>query len=170
MTTSQRFERKQMAKTGRPTLYTEELVEEICTRVANGIPLRVICREEGKPSWTTFYNWINSDKTLYERFARARDLGSDAIAEEALEIIDEIPLRTGDKTNSRVDAGYVHWQRNRAEMRLKLLAKWNPRKYGDRQVVAGDPEAPLAVTQSTTLDEVILNFERKRQLQNESKD
>ena len=50
------------------------------------------------------------------------------------------------------------------------MAKLKPKKYGDRQVLAGDPEAPLEVKHSGTLDEVILNLERKRQLQNESEE
>ena len=149
---------------GRPTKYTDELVDEICTRVANGTPLREICREEGKPAWTTFYNWINADKALFERFSRARELGTDAIAEDAIAILDAIPERID---GGRMDSAYVQWQKNRVEMRLKLLAKWNPRKYGDRQVLAGDPDAPLEVVHSTVLDDTILNIERKLQLQNE---
>lgn len=153
---------------GRPTKYTDELIDEICTRVANGTPLREICREEGKPAWTTFYNWINADTVIFERFVRARELGTDAIAEDTLAIIDAKPERVEDERSSRVDAGYVQWQKNRVELRLKLLSKWNPRKYGDRQILAGDPQAPVEVKHSGTLDEVILNLERKRQLQNES--
>jgi hypothetical protein len=153
--------------TGRPTKYTEALVDEICTRVANGTPLREICREDGKPAWTTFYNWINADKVIFERFSRARELGTDAIAEDAIAILDAIPERID---GGRMDSAYVQWQKNRVEMRLKLLAKWNPRKYGDRQILAGDKDAPLEVKHSGTLDEVILNLERKRQLQNESEE
>ena len=78
-----------MAKMGRPTKYDDDLIDEICTRVSNGTPLREICREEGKPAWTTFYNWINADKELFERFARARELGTDAIAEDTLAIMRE---------------------------------------------------------------------------------
>jgi hypothetical protein len=156
--------------TGRPTKYNDELVDEICTRVANGTPLREICREEGKPAWTTFYNWINADKDLFERFVRARELGTDAIAEDTLAIIDEKPEYVEDERSSRVDSGYVQWQKNRVELRLKLLSKWNPRKYGDRQILAGDKDAPVEIKHSNILDETILNFERKLQLQNESEE
>ncbi|MGI9141990.1 MAG: hypothetical protein ACR2IJ_02260, partial [Fluviibacter sp.] len=97
-------------------------------------------------------------------FSRARELGTDAIAEDAIAILDQIPERID---GGRMDSAFVQWQKNRVEMRLKLLAKWNPRKYGDRQVLAGDPEAPLEVKNSSLLDETILNLERKLQLQNE---
>ena len=46
-----------------------------------------------------------------------------------------MPERTGTPFGDKVDAGYVVWQKNRAEQRLKLLAKWSPKKYGDRQQV-----------------------------------
>lgn len=155
-----------MAKIGRPTKYTEELIDEICTRVSNGTPLREICREEDKPTWSTFYDWLRKDKELSARFAQARELGTDAIAEDTMAIIDEKPERVEDERSSRVDAGYVQWQKNRVELRLKLLAKWNPRKYGDRQIIAGDKDAPLEVNGVLSLDTLLDNLEKTRQLEN----
>jgi hypothetical protein len=32
----------------------------------------------------------------------------------------------------KIDPGWVAHQKLRAEHRLKLLAKWNPKKYGDK--------------------------------------
>lgn len=150
---------------GRPTKYTEELVAEICERVANGTPLREICREEDKPSWVTFYNWLSEDKELSLRFAQSRELGTDAIAEDALAILDETPERID---GGKMDSAFVQWQKNRVELRLKLLAKWNPRKYGDKTFIAGDKENPVQ-TESTVsvLDVALTNLERKLQVQNE---
>jgi len=156
--------------TGRPTKYTEALVDEICTRVSNGTPLREICREEGKPTWSTFYDWLRKDKELSARFAQARELGTDAIAEDLLGELYEEPERILSEGGNRIDQGYVSLVKARADIKLKLLAKWNPRRYGDRQILAGDKDAPLEFKHSGTLDEVILNFERKRQLQNESEE
>ena len=154
-----------MAKMGRPTKYTEELVAEICDRVANGTPLREICREEDKPSWVTFYNWLCADNELSLRFARSRELGTDAIAEDAIAILDTIPERID---GGRMDSAYVQWQRNRVEYRLKLLAKWNPKRYGDKTILSGDKENPV-VTESTVgvLDAALINLERKLQVKNE---
>jgi len=152
-------------KMGRPTKYTEELVAEICERVANGTPLREICREEDKPSWVTFYNWLCVDNELSLRFARSRELGTDAIAEDAIAILDTIPERID---GGRMDSAYVQWQRNRVEYRLKLLAKWNPKRYGDKTILSGDKENPIQ-TESTVsvLDAALLNLERKLQVKNE---
>jgi hypothetical protein len=151
--------------TGRPTKYTEELVTEICDRVANGTPLREICREEGKPTWSTIYSWIAGSDELFERFTRARELGTDAIAEDAIAILDAIPERID---GGRMDSAYVQWQKNRVEMRLKLLAKWNPRKYGDKTILAGDKEKPIQTeSMVSVLDAALLNLERKLQVKNE---
>ena len=152
-------------KIGRPTKYTEELVAEICERVAYGTPLREICREEDKPSWTTFYDWLRRDETLSARFAQARELGTDAIAEDALAILDQEPERVD---GGKMDSAFVQWQKNRVELRLKLLAKWNPRKYGDKTFVAGDKENPVQTeTTVNVLDIALTNLERKLQVQNE---
>ncbi len=89
------------------------------------------------------YDWLDKDKEFAARFAQARDVGADVIAEEALSIIDTFPIEAVSDSGSRLDSAHVAWLKNRAEMRLKLLAKWNPKKYGDRTVLAGDPDNPL---------------------------
>ena len=52
--------------------------------------------------------------------------------EECLEIIDAPPPLCGSEGNTRLDPAAVQMQKNRVEARLKLLAKWNPKKYGDK--------------------------------------
>jgi hypothetical protein len=37
----------------------------------------------------------------------------------------------------------------RIETRLKLLAKWNPKKWGDKLELAGDQQNPLMIQQIT---------------------
>jgi len=112
-----------------------ELCDEICERIARGETLRSICREEGKPSWTTVYDWINDDPEFALRIARARDLGHDAIAEECMGIADESGAEVAvDPKTGRlvVDGEVIQRAKLRIETRIKLLAKWNPKKYGDK--------------------------------------
>jgi hypothetical protein len=116
------------------------------------------------PAWQKIYEWMARDPDLSGAIARARDIGADAIAEEALEILDTPPERILTKTGEVIDSGYVTWQRNRAELRLKLLAKWNPKKYGDRQIIAGDKENPLELKVDTSVfDAVLKNIELTKQ-------
>ena len=112
------------------------------------------------PAWQKIYEWMARDPELSGAIAHAREQGADAIAEEALDILDSPPEYVLTKTGEAVDSGYVTWQRNRAELRLKLLAKWHPKKYGERQILSGDKENPLEVKVDTTIfDTVLKNLE-----------
>ena len=82
------------------------------------------------------------DPDFDARIARAREDGHDVIADECKELADTKPA----------DQVEVAWRRLQVETRLKLLAKWNPKKYGDRQqlehgggvilnVITGVPDA-----------------------------
>lgn len=107
----------------RPTKKTPEVIERLLTGIADGQTLRALCREEGMPNWRTVYDWIEADAELAARFERAREIGFDAIAEDILNNVDNV-VAIGE-----------HIQRSKlqVETRLKLLAKWHPKKYGDKQ-------------------------------------
>ncbi len=132
---------------GRPSLKTPELCDEIEQRLSKGEPLLQICRDEWMPTARAVYNWMDADAELSSRIARARDLGYDAIAMESLEIIDTPPERV----EGKIDSASVQWAKNRAEHRLKLLAKWSPNKYGDK--VEHEHKGSLNLVQASSLDE-----------------
>ncbi len=103
---------------GRPSDYSDQIADEIVRRIAAGDPLAKICREEGIGR-TTVYAWREAHPEFSERFARARLIGFDAIAEDALEIADE---QRGDPVRDKL----------RVWTRFQLLAKWDPKRYGER--------------------------------------
>lgn len=119
--------------------YSPEIADEICMRIAEGEPLRKICRDLHMPSWRAVYDWIEKDKDFASRIARARDLGFDAIAEEAMEIADT-PV-VGEETEDdgekvKVKRGDMLGHRKlQVDTRLKLLSKWCPAKYGEKRAV-----------------------------------
>ena len=159
---------------GRPTTYTEEIALEICTRITEGEPLTRICRDDHMPAVSSVYLWLLKNKTFSDLYTRAREDQSDTLADQIMDIGEEVPMMVitdeDGKVTKRIDPAGVNRNRLRVDARKWVAAKLKPRKYGDRQVLAGDPEAPLEVKHSGTLDEVILNLERKRQLQNESEE
>lgn len=129
--------------------YTPDLDAEICERLASGETLRAICRDPHMPSWVTVYNWRKSHPEFAERFTLARELGGDAIAEETLEIADtpqegvrEEKTHEGFKTVREDMLGHRKLQ---VETRLKLLAVWFPRKFGQRLDVTSGGE-PLSLS------------------------
>lgn len=130
-----------------PSKRTPQAVETILAAVSEGTPLAQIVRELGI-GLTTWYDWTYADAALAERFARARETGEEVIAADILRIIDEPPPST---QSGATDSGHVQWAKNRAELRLKLLAKWNPKKWGDKVAIGGAADLP-AVKQETALD------------------
>lgn len=149
-------------KIGRPSKYTPELAAEICERLSNGEPLRQICRDDHMPAWQKIYEWMQRDDALGEggaglsgAIARARETGQDAIAEEIWLDMKREPERILSEGGGRVDAGYVQWQKAKAEIGLKLLAKWNPKRYGDRVQLAGDAESPIKVEAELQADKLL---------------
>lgn len=148
---------------GRPSKYTPELAAEICERLSNGEPLRQICRDDHMPAWQKIYEWMKRDENLSGAIARAREVGQDAIAEQIwIEMLQE-PERILSEGGGRVDSGYVQLIKARADIGLKLLAKWNPKRYGDRVALAGDAESPLKIEADLTVfDTVLKGLEQSR--------
>jgi len=159
-------------KIGRPSKYSPAVAQEICEGLAEGIPLREICRRDHMPEWRTVYDWMARDDALSTAIAHARDIGYDKMAEECLQIADT-PVE-GRKI-VETDDGKVMYTREdmlghrklQIETRLKLLAKFNPKKYGDRAILAGDADNPLQINvQATEMFESILkNAEMTRQIE-----
>tara|TARA_R110000868_G_scaffold386170_1_gene654360 strand:- start:278 stop:796 length:519 start_codon:yes stop_codon:yes gene_type:complete len=150
---------KEKKKTGRPSKYTPALAAEICERLSDGEPLRQICRDDHMPSWVAVYQWMDKDQELSLSIAHAREAGQDAMAERAYAEMYEEPERILSEGGNRIDSGYVQLVKARAEITLKMLAKWNPKRYGDRVALAGDASSPIKVeaeVQASKLLEAIL--------------
>ena len=127
----------------------EKIKEQIVGWLSEGKTLRDFCRQEEMPSFGAIYRWLQDDKDFEARFAHARVIGHDSIAEECASLADTEPLAVFDEAgNKRYDTGSIAWRKMQIETRLKLLAKWNPKKYGDKTILAGDDEAPLVVEAS----------------------
>lgn len=146
-----RLARDLLAKIRRPSIsVTPEIFEDICDLVAEGIPLRQICRHDDMPSYVAVYRFLEdvSDEAEHAkrvaRYARARSLGYDALAAETLEIVDDgsndYMEREREDGSSEIVLDREHIQRSklRAEHRLKLLACWDPKRYG-AQLKLADP-------------------------------
>lgn len=141
-------------QTGRPSTYDPEVAQQMCEQLSEGIPLREICRQEGFPAWRTVYDWMKKDADLSAAIAYSRDLGYDAIAEDCMKIADT-PLLGEEVTESEDEEGVKRISIKKVDMlghrklqietRLKLLAKFNPKKYGDRVTHAGDDTNPVVV-------------------------
>lgn len=165
-------------KMGRPlgdTLYPnkERIKAEIVAWLSEGKTLRDYCKSrEGLPSYPTIFAWLDQDKQFAINYARGREVGFEILAEEALHIADNTRMGRKIVTNSGGDddvmtvteEDMLGHRKLQIDTRMRLLKAWHPKKYGDRTVVAGDDEAPLAVEVSfDVFGEVLKNLALTRQ-------
>lgn len=131
--------------------FDAEVAVQVLSRISKGEPLASICRDEGFPSVWTVQRWRKRVPEFDKAFDEARDLGFDALAEECVEIAEDgtndyVEKRAKDgSTYVALDAEHVQRSKLRIETRLKLLAKWDRKRYGDHQAVemTGKDGAPL---------------------------
>ena len=140
---------------GRPSSYTQEIGDSICERLADGESLRSICASEDMPNRATVFRWLGQDDAFRDQYARAREEQADALADDIVEISDEadvVAKADGEEVRLALDPTAVARNRLRVDARKWVAAKLKPKKYGDRQVLAGDPEAPLHGLSDADLD------------------
>lgn len=137
---------------GRPSKYTQAVAEEIFERLSNGEPLAQICRDDHMPGYRTVSDWKEAHEGFSADFARAREAGFDQIALDCLSIADDTSKDTkmvGAEGEQREapDTEWISRSKLRVDTRLKLLAKWDPKRYGDKMALTGGSEgdAPLQV-------------------------
>lgn len=123
------------------------MIDAVFRSMEEGKGLSTACNEHGY-NRTTILNWIDADCTLYDKYERARARASDAVFEEILTIQDQSPeriIQLGDEGKGgteRIDPAFVAWQKNRVDARKWVLAKMQPKKYGDKIDIANTHAAP----------------------------
>lgn len=136
-------------KTGRPTKRTEAVIQRIIDGLSAGTPLTITCEPDDMPADRTVYDWMERDEALSAAIARAREIGFDRIAMDALAIADATENDTiSTDRGDYPDKEWIMRSKLRVETRLKLLAKWDPKRYGDRLALTGDKDAPLRISVS----------------------
>lgn len=135
-----------------------KIIDEACDWLASGRTLRDFCRQEGKPSDVSLYQHVARDPEAVSRIAHARAQGADRIAEEALAIADTpvagVTVTVDKDGEKRVTEDMLGHRKLQVDTRLRLLAKWNSGRYGDKsqvehsggvtlQVVTGVPDASV---------------------------
>ncbi len=150
-------------KTGRPTKYTLDLAESICERLSSGESLTSICSAEGMPKRTTVVGWQGQHDGFSTLYARARVAYADAIFDEAMEIADD---SSGDWTTKVVrgeeakvvDHENIQRSRLRVDTRLRVAAKINPAKYGEKLDVNMSGELNVSHLSDAKLNERLLGL------------
>lgn len=112
---------------GRPSVYTPDIADEICRRLAEGEGLKAICRDEHMPAASTVLDWVQRDYMGFsEPYARARETQIELMAEDLIALADD---EAKDPQRSRLQVDARKW----------VMSKVLPKKYGDKiqQEVSG---------------------------------
>ncbi|TBG41885.1 hypothetical protein ELG77_08930 [Rhizobium leguminosarum] len=151
---------EEKAPLGRPSVYSKEKADFILGLLADGKSLRFICdTEQGqafvpplKPS--TIRWWVVDDVDGFAaQYARARDIGLDAVADELFDIADDgsndlMTIEKGDTSYEMENKEVTNRSKLRVETRKWYLSKLAPKRYGDKLDVThkGDEECPVEFT------------------------
>lgn len=108
---------------GRPSTFDPRIVDQMLNKLSDGVPLAEICREPGMPCPNTVRTWAKDRPELSEAIAHAREDGHDIISADLRKV-----ARGGDGSS-----GDVVRDKLIVDTDLKLLAKWDPKRYGDKQ-------------------------------------
>lgn len=147
---------------GRPSLYTPDLVERVLLKLALGWSLRKIevhVDDDGveMPHKDTILTWRLKHEEFAEQYARAQEMGCEAIREEMREIADDgtndfverLAFKGGTKTleinGEAIQRSRLRWEDRRWYLGKKQPAKWGEQVTHSIQGVAGAPPVSLEV-------------------------
>ncbi len=137
---------------GRPSKFSDEIAHAICQRIAStDLGLSRIAQEL-KLNPDTIYAWLAKFPSFSEKYARAREVQQDFMAEQILEIADDATrdtktIKRGETEVEIADNEWINRSRLRVETRKWLMSKLNPKKYGDKvqQEISGKDGADLTL-------------------------
>jgi hypothetical protein len=117
--------------------FSQALFDRICESMADGKSLREICKAKDMPNRRTVLRWIENDEKLAAQYSEAMNARADHYFDEILEIADKV--RVGSKRTTKADGGVeitkgdmIERARLQVDARKWVLARMNPKKYGDK--------------------------------------
>lgn len=133
-------------KRGRRTTFNEKDAAEIVARLSKGEPMTHICAEDWLPTDRTVRNWITANEAFASDIACARESGHDAIAHRT-----RLTARGKTEEEGGDSSGDVQRDKLIIDTDLKLLAKWDPKRYGDKLAHVGGSDGDAPIQTAVTL-------------------
>jgi hypothetical protein len=139
-------------KLGRPTVFSKEVCDEICDRLAHGETLRSILADDHLPVRSAVYRWLDENEDFKDQYAQARVKQADYYAEM---IVDEA-FSSNDAAIGRLRMDALKW----------ASSKLAPKKYGDKVEVEQTGNNSVSLSFSLPSRSTIpLKIEESRQLE-----
>jgi hypothetical protein len=117
----------------RPSLYSAELAEAICTRLEAGEPLASMCRDCEMPGVRTVLRWADENDTFAAEYRRAQAAQGEWLDAE-IQRIAETATDKDTAAAARVQITALTWR----------ASKQAPKKFGDRVDLNVDHSFDLA--------------------------
>jgi hypothetical protein len=142
----------------------QEITEWVCSQIATseqGLD-KILGSQKGYPKMNVFLGWLRKDDELMELYQNAKQsqavymegriLELSANVETAVLGIDGCPMmKKGKPITAKSSVGVAHATLE-INTRKWLMERLAPKSYGSRQVLAGDPDAPLNAKPKANLD------------------
>lgn len=143
-------EKPEPGKAGRPSTYSQDIVDRICELMVEGNDMQTICDMPGMPSRATVWRWQNKYPEFEAQCARAREALADFELAKLKKLADACTEKNVNAT--RVKLNHYQWR----------VMKIAPRVYGDRAQVelTGANGGPMQV-QALTIDARMLQPEHR---------
>lgn len=144
---------KNRTMAGRPTDYSEDAADVICEQIATTtFSMRTICEQLSIPVGTVLA-WLAREPTFQEKYARAKEMQADILAEEILDIADDgtndlMKIVKGDTEYETENKEVVNRSKLRVDARKWIASKLKPKKYGDKvhNEITGADGGPVKIT------------------------
>jgi hypothetical protein len=139
-------------------MFNQQTADAICARLCEGDSLREICRTDGMPGKTTVMRWLHENAAFRDQYARAKEIGVEAIAEDILDIADDGRNDWMKRNGADEEAGWVfngeaaRRSQIRIDSRKWLLSKLAPKKYGDKLDLNHGGEVKITQVRRTVVD------------------
>lgn len=113
-----------------------EVFEEILEYIRGGMSLSKATKQPGTFGWSAFYNYMDTDPELEQKYVRACKVRADFIFDEMQEIADtteEGIVTVVDENGTKVTKqDMLGHRRLKVDTRKWVLGRLNSTKYGDR--------------------------------------
>jgi hypothetical protein len=138
---------------GRPSIFTQDIADRICSELAEGKSLRQILKAEDLPGQTTVFRWLAEKPEFEKQYAHAREAQAEKLADEIIDIADDGTNDYGFKESEDTDGEgakpvflpeQVQRSKLRVDARKWVASKLHPKKYGDYQRIDAQVSVSIA--------------------------
>lgn len=122
---------------GRPTKYSQELADKICTIISTSSKSMATIAREVNIDMVTIFRWLDDSDEFRKQYTRAKELQADYLAEEMLDIADDTKgdttkVKRNGKFEDVENTEWINRSKLRVETRKWIASKLKPKKYGDK--------------------------------------